>query len=239
MWIRSGHHSVLASPQGGSVLQWQHKDYLILGPAQVNWVGGGALKKRGETHWCYPNFGTPPDHHLHVGKHGWLRERLMRVVPPDDEKGDKAEFEFLGKHNQEIRSKIEVDYSGLLMRLEVTTVEDAPILPALHPYFATPESGKFLVFIGEDRFEKDDFFSKAQVHEVKSRIVRVWLDGVGHVQINTTRNCTHVVLWSDDVTKYFCVEPVFGTPGTFSMPEGQRLGVGEKWIGEVGFQFRE
>ena len=140
MWLKNGDHSALVSPQGGSILQWQWREHMILGPTRMVRVGG-ELKSRGESHWCYPNFGTPPPEWRTLGKHGPFRKTLLE--PHFGGTHQSANFIGSGGHGSAGKK---VDYNlgteGLIAKLSAwhsgMNAQRAPILPAFHPYFAVP-----------------------------------------------------------------------------------------------------
>lgn len=230
-------YTALVSPQGGSILQWQYQDQFILGPPEVV-KKEGELKLRGVTHPCYPNFGKPPEHKLHPGRHGWLRDRLMRVKPAENEDGDRADFEYEGGFAEKlITSWTQVDNGGLSTGIEVEMNERTPVLYGLHPYFAKPAGG-ITVDVGEESFYTGSLTTgESQIIAIKRRVIYVHLAGVGRVQMNLTPNFTHLVLWSDCLYQYLCVEPVCGEPGSYAMEHGVYIEAGAKFHAEVGFQF--
>src|SRR3989344_3814227 len=150
MWLTGGSNRVLVSPQGGSVLLWQHRERFILGPARTVKVGG-ELKLRGETHWCYPNFGSVGAEKYQLPKHGWLRDTVLATRAHGTV---HAHFARLPGFDLPVEVITSIDQDDTLRAsLSVTNrgEERVPILPALHPYFATPEDG--LVVVGSDRPE--------------------------------------------------------------------------------------
>ncbi len=249
MWLveRGSDYTAIVSNQGGSILQWQYKDHMILGPTRVV-EANGSLKRRGETHWCYPNFGTPPDHKRHVGKHGWLRDREMGVKFRQTDDKNSALYETLSQHGAMIRAGATILESRLTMTLgvevDVGHESDLPVLPALHPYFAVPHRGLY-VYVGGAVVASTNTgcgFSVpggSLVLKREGREVSVELRDVGMVHLDfLNRNaCTHIVIWSDNPSQYVCVEPIFGTPGTFADEKGQWLkpGTDDSW--GVGFLF--
>jgi len=227
MWLTGGSNRVLVSPQGGSVLLWQHRERFILGPARTVKVGG-ELKLRGETHWCYPNFGSVGAEKYQLPKHGWLRDTVLATRAHGTV---HAHFARLPGFDLPVEVITSIDQDDTLRAsLSVTNrgEERVPILPALHPYFATPEDGLAVVvgvgmvarvYPGQEPWQVSD---RARVLE-RTGDVHVILYGVGIVDLSLPDNCTHVVVWSDRPECYVCVEPVFGKPGTFGDPDGRWL----------------
>ena len=175
-------------------------------------------------------------------KHGWLRDSILEtrshgqvhahfVAPPPD-------------FYLPVAVSVCVDESALRASLSVTNrgEERVPILPALHPYFATPEDGLRVmmgnnivaqVFSDQEPWRVSD---EARVLE-RTGDVRVILCGVGTVDLRLPKSCTHMVVWSDRPDSYVCVEPVFGRPGTFGDPDGRWLAPGETAECDVTFEF--
>ena len=67
--------------------------------------------------------------------------------------------------------------------------------------------------------------------------VTVELRGVGRVRLDLLDDCSHIVLWSDNVANYVCVEPVFGTPGSYGTNEGRWLKPNKEFVGTVALHF--
>ena len=245
MWLKNGDHSVLVSPQGGSILQWQWREHMILGPTRMVRVGD-ELKARGESHWCYPNFGTPPPTWAILGKHGPFRKILLE--PHFGGTFRYADFKGSGGHGS---AGMRVDYNlgteGLIAKMSVDhsgkKMQRVPILPAFHPYFAVPPDGLW-VKMGKEVL---CYFSpavgpcgvswKAQVIERKDQIIDVELQKVCMVRIEPSDDCTHIVIWSDDPSSYICVEPIFGKPGTFGKLDGRWINPGERIECDVRLDF--
>lgn len=243
MWLKSGDHSVLVSPQGGSILQWQWREHFILGPARMVRIGD-TLKMRGETHWCYPNFGTirEPKYVGFFPQHGFLRNRVLDVTAHST---DSVRFETLTLlDNDLLRVGIRTYRHGITAYLLVTNdsgEERIPTLPALHPYFSVPRDGLCIGVAGKSIENTDipsnDHPEENMIIERRGLPVSVNLHGIGRVHLVTTGNCSHVVIWSDKSSEYVCVEPIFGKPGTYGTEKGLWLNPGETAQCEVGFHF--
>lgn len=252
MWLRNGDHSVLVSPQGGSILQWQYKEHMILGPARMVRIGD-ELKTRGESHWCYPNFGTPPPEWAILGKHGPFRKLLLE--PRFGQTFQSARFE--KKEDRSQGSEMEVSYDigldGLQAKFSVhhTGAATVPILPAFHPYFAVPpepEKGLWVV-MGENRYSTITFSThkcgasrigpEARIVERDEHLIEVVIGEICRVKLDLPDDCTHIAIWSDHPASYVCVEPIFGKPGTFGKPEGRWLEPGERVECNVRLDFEE
>lgn len=246
MRLHEGDHTVWMSPQGGSILQWQWQDHTILGPARMVSVGN-EVKVRGESHWCSPNFGAVPESvaKKYPGpKHGRLRSTTLKVLNSDkggasffmEERVDLTLFE------STVNVAVEENAVSTWLTLRNAGMKRAPILPAYHPYFATPARGLAVLMDGQvvGQASRGGFAynisSKSHTIPVTGEF-QVELDGIGLVTLLHTQNCSHIVLWSDDPTQYVCVEPVFGTPGTFGLQGGAVLESGRHIHCSVDFKF--
>ncbi len=252
MWLRNGDHSALVSPQGGSILQWQWREHFILGPARMTRVDG-ELKQRGESHWCYPNFGTPPPEWATLGKHGPFRKVLLQ--PHFGGTFQFAHFEGSGR-DAGIEAKVSygLGTEGHDAKLSVCHTGKAgrvPILPAFHPYFAVPplpHKGLWVV-IGENRSSTLTFAThacgasqigpKARIVERDEHLVEIIIGTICNVKLDLPDDCTHIAIWSDQPMSYVCVEPIFGKPGTFGTPQGRWLEPGERVECNVRLDFNE
>lgn len=232
MWIERDKFSALVSAQGGSVLQLQWQDKLILGPARMI-RSGGKLKRRGASHWCFPNFGIPPKDLEYFPKHGYLRDI---VVAPKVWSDRGVSFE-TSERDLKISTICTLWPSQLDVGLFVENLGKCvlPILPAFHPYFAVPEHGLRVTMGGkllchtDGARGVDGISAKARVHERGQNLpIYIELIGIGTIKMDPGINCRDVVIWSDEPSQYACVEPVFGRVGTFGMPEGQSLKPGGK-----------
>ncbi len=248
MWLKNRNYRVLVSPQGGSILGLWWQEHCILGPARMVRVGK-ELKARGETHWCYPNFGTVnpevrPEYQQ--PKHGFLRHTLLNITHYSD---NLAQFEAPSfSRNGLLKSGPFVDIAlssrGVWASLcaKNNGLEELPILPASHPYFAVPEGRGLEVKMGTEVLVAIygaaawGVNAKACVVE-RTGPVSVKLFGIGTVDLGLPDNCTHIVLWSDSPFDYVCVEPIFGTPGSYGTKEGRWLKPGEETKCEVQFLF--
>ena len=244
MIIKSGDHSVLLSCQGGSILQWQWKDHLILGPTRMEKVDS-EFKLRGMTHWCYPKFGQAAD----LPQHGFLRESVME---PRRLSANFAEFrksfKAIDGFPWESRALIEhvisldapEDYDHLTSAISITnisyrreheTIGDMPILPALHPYFNTEKGAA--ITIGQ----KQIIFGKPVSISRDNPIVVYF--SFGRVTMKPSDNCEWLVVWSDKASSYLCVEPIFfGEPSSFRDNDmGKLIKSGQTVACEVIFFF--
>ncbi len=244
MYRRDGDNLVVVTPQGGSVLSWQRHEHQILGPARMVRVGNN-LKLRGETHWCFPNFGPVPAEVLIVSpQHGGLRDFLMEATAspmPLIPRGSRARFE---RANVAAGVSIMNDQLHVWLTGSNKTKERMPVLPALHPYFAVPPGGfwasmdhKCFARVDRTKQMSENISGVAKVIP-RTGSVSVELGGIGRIAMTLPNHCTHIVVWSDKPQEYVCVEPVFGTPGTFGKEEGQWLEPGEGMACEVTFQIQ-
>lgn len=246
MWLRKGDHSVLVSPVGGSILQWQYREKTILGPTGISRIDGD-LKKRGETHWCFPNFGSVPEKStLKFQKHGFLRDTLLNTnrLLNDSVRFEKEEA--LSEINTSLIIDVLVDEHGVRSSLCALNKGEykVPLLPALHPYFKTPKDGLSIIIGGSvvaqvlPEASSGDVSLMPRILERNGRRVYIKLHGIGQVNMQLRNHCTHIVIWSDNPTQYVCVEPIYGEPGSFGIDEGVWLLPYEQTFCDVNFVFK-
>lgn len=228
MFIKSGDHFVSLSCQGGSILQWQWKQHIILGPTRMERIGE-MLKLRGESHWCYPNHGNGPGYPPFEPwpQHGFLRNSVITLRKLSENCADFKE-KFYGDYPFSWDNQIEIltsiyrgcsEPDSLFADLEITNTTDPlhdnggmPILPALHPYFNS--EGGALVEIGKKLIPAyDGVLGPIVVKREDPIVIKLFF---GLITMKVSDNCEWLVLWSDKPASYVCVEPVFcGKPGTF------------------------
>lgn len=228
MFLTYNDHLVGVTPQGGSVTDWLWRGKRILGPVRQDPVGQSGLgapiyKRRGVTHWCFPNFGHAPATEEWRGHpdHGHLRDTQLTTTRMT---GQDAQFSGL-VHNGRLPSTNVVIGAALVgSRIQggaeltmwlTATISDVraeaciPVLPGLHLYFFSSE-GSMTVDIGGRMIEYGPDSVKTQ--HAGSATVHLPFGDV----LLRARACNWFVTWSDDPTRYGCVEPVFGEPGTFA-----------------------
>ena len=234
MWLTEGINSALVSPQGGSVHGWFLDDHAIWGPSIMTKTGN-QLKRRKESHWCFPQFGEAPEGQYFQPHHGYLRNADLLTH------SRAKSFVFFTTEKKEgvgIITHVEAFSMKLSVTLQAVNrgTERVPVLPAFHPYFNVPKRG-LTVSIGGETVIKAGSALVPLAHKVSNRgtsiqlngrSVVVLLHGLGQVALNPSENCTHVMLWSDQPNDYVCVEPVFGTPGTYATDKGQWLNPGQE-----------
>ena len=227
MWLKNGDHIVYVLQNGGSVGSWVHKKHSILGPIRMVRVDG-QLKKRGETHWCYPNFGTD--------RSGTLRGSKLRV-----ERYSDRSVEFITPSLPTVEITVDEVGVGVALHIVNNGEQKMPILPAIHPYFSVPSKEGFSLITDRGFIAGFDLLSREKpldgaVFE-REYIKGIHLHGVGKVFIRPSCNCSHIVVWSDKPTDYVCIEPVFGKPGTYGKEGGRWLQPGEREDCRVFFRF--
>lgn len=238
MWLQNGLHSVLVTHQGGSILHWQQEEHFILGPARDVRVSHDKVARRGESHWCFPNFGTPP-RDSGQPKHGRLRQIELRC--PTYRESNSVTFGELhlerGIQNPvadvavQVRTVVSTEAVRSTLRVVNLSNKRTPILPAFHPYFAVPKDGlevvggiRQLLAVGAAR--ADVVCDEPSVFKYAGPVF-IRLNNIGCVKLHPSDGCQYLVLWSDQPESYVCVEPVWGKPGTFGTEEGHWLEHGQ------------
>jgi|GEM_PF-3460052 len=251
MYLNCDDHSLFVSYQGGSILQWQWKDHFILGPTRMERVGDDH-KLRGESHWCFPNFGSAHVPLSQSGellpKHGFLRQHTMTPARPTmDFARTSTRFAFLSTRIEVTprflwQSEIKTTHfaardpdshefkltSCLTVQNITESVISMPILPALHPYFSTKQGATILIGQREIHTGREAVFGPLVIERQDPINIRL---SFGTVIMKPSDNCKWLVVWSDKPSSYICVEPIFcGKPGTFGtgehetfLPEGKTV----------------
>lgn len=253
MRLQNRNFTAFLSPQGGSILSFYYRGIPLLGPARPV-VVGGETRQRGENHWCAPQWGPGNAEAGWPGqRHGTLRDNVIDVISKSD---TEATFRFPGAVEKigDIVPRVDVALTqeGIATKLTLRNARPLilgseegkiPILPAFHPYFAVPMGKSVEAFIDSNRAlftDTDDMlswhsFSKETQILPTRKSVEVRIGGIGHMLVEST--ASHVALWSDSPREYVCVEPIFGTPGTYGTPEGLWLGPEEEMSFEVEIKF--
>lgn len=209
MRIGQHDHTVVLSPQGGSVLQWQWGPLFILGPAAVRTIGGGSNKWRGESHWCFPHHGSAVPNEP---KHGWLRGM---TCDEQYHKDTTAEFEWIGRARAAASIVAEPDGTAMLkLGLAVRNLPSPlKILPAFHPYF-TVDADKTgvpeVLRVGGKVVDLEPRQITNDWHAVIERADPILVTlPIGTVEMAPSSDCKWLVAWTDS-DDYLCVEPIFG-----------------------------
>jgi galactose mutarotase-like enzyme len=243
MLLAKGSHAAQVSPEGGLLSSWYYEKYPILYPATPR-LADGQWKLRGGAFWTLPNFGPDKRKVEHpYPQHGFLRTKMLSLAPSHS----KSEVHFAFHGGSEGEAQVGYELRNLTLDTSLTyrntSVERIPLLVAYHPYFAVPPQGLLVMMQGvpdpciayTDQ-KGEARFPRAAIK--RTGAVSIYLQGIGVVDLALEQSCTHILIWSDQQEKYLCVEPIFGTPGTFGHEEqGEWLGAGKHARYTVGFRF--
>lgn len=258
-FVQFGEQTLGISPEGASILLWRVGGNTILGPEREVLIGQ-ELKKRGRSHWCFPNHGqvlgsVPRNQTPWSGwpQHGFMRDQPMAQAKVDENSVEYEQlieargprrwfFQVKVLYTLGSRSEPEVVH-WLSAWLHIKNVSSAgakaPILPALLPYFNCQGQDSSGVTVRTGTTSRP--FLKGAVGPLSLDLVDpVVIDlGFGCVQMRTTKECRSLVVWSDQAESYICVEPIFfGQPGTFGQDGQQRyLDPGEMVSCKVDMEF--
>ena len=221
--VKEGNSSARVSLTGGTVTRWQVNGTHVIFPEQDMLVNNG-LESRGGIPICCPYFG--PAKGSLTGKapqHGWLRDQRLELLNASD---NKVEYYGMLEEKEvypwqlESHFTVMIEQKGLVLELKLTKIEDkvageAPVNPAFHPYFNSPDGG--IVYNGQEKIEfKGEF--PAKTIPTNSQIIHIELKGIGTVKmylLGSFKKEPYLTLWSDS-DKYFCVEPILGNPDNFN-----------------------
>lgn len=127
-------------------------------------------------------------------------------------------FQWMGTmRNQAILSENSCEF---LYRITNDGDEDLPISWWLHPYFSVPEWDKWAIRWdfewGEQvarEVEKWSNDGTTMIDMPDDRILRVFIPGIGNLQIETSSDFQKLWIWSLPGKNFVCIEPVMGNPG--------------------------
>lgn len=181
----------------------------------------GKEKSRGGIFACVPNFGV--DEITHENKHGYGREKDWGVIKKTS---DSVVMELDGEREYE-KLKSYLSYRVLKNSLEADLIlenngeEILNVAPAFHPYFKT--YGQILI---EDKiYSEKELASTVFINQSKMNFT----NGDKEFSIETN-NINTFALWTDNLDKYFCVEPTFnGTSFSDKINKPYKLKPGEKF----------
>lgn len=160
----------------------------------------GKEKSRGGIFACIPNFGV--DNITSENKHGYGREKDWCVIKKT---ADSVVMELDGDREYE-KLKSYISYQVLDKSLKVDLVLENQgkdilnIAPAFHPYFKT--DGKIL--LDNKEYSKEELGDTVFIDTDKFQ----FKTGERELSIKTD-NINTFALWTDDLDRYFCVEPTY------------------------------
>ncbi len=220
--LKCGKTKAVVSTIGGTVLSFNVDGRDILFPYFVEKNG----KARGGCPICSPYFGLVPE--FGEKKHGYLRDIEATEIIGQGYNSIQMLFDCAGTPDYPWSLMHEVNVivrEGMLsVSLKIERPNDglfdrAFINPGFHPYFSG-YSDDILVVSGLGNYSGFSEHSKA--FEIRSSALVIEENGkriAMRLEGNFSKK-SHVVLWSDDPERYFCVEPILSK-------DGRRLGIGE------------
>jgi len=222
---QAGDYRMAVSSKGGTVSEFHWGDKEIFYPQQI--VSG---KLRGGNPVCCPYFGKL-DEFPDLPFHGWFREEELNLEVQENNgaynitcplvllKRDDC-FKYAYATLNHILS-----VSGLFTSLSISeyfSLSPSPVNPGFHPYFPTLGEECQIVFGCETIVQ----IKKGEQGEFPARLFPYPPHGIIHIH-NTNGIITmrlsgdfspdsSVIIWSDRVEEYICVEPVFGKIGEYA-----------------------
>jgi hypothetical protein len=222
--------------RNGTISSWKAANGVdILFPETAR-EAGGVKKWRGGASVCAPNFGTAPTDGPYEGitlpKHGLVRNcrfengQVARGNPafhqwgPMQDVGGRVSAGFLFVHpwshevlvSAHVSPATENDAVIMSHRISVGTEtihdETMPCSVGFHPYFATAGDEFTLHYDDQDwsvhNLTVDEAFYIPREHEKKFEIKMSY----GDIEIELLRDYNGFYVWTDEPSKYVCVEPV-------------------------------
>ena len=226
LWhLESGLMQADVSPLGGTIARFSIDKKEIFFP-QVK-VGE---KDRGGCPMCAPWFGSSP---RGKKKHGYLRDMTLKqeIRTPDEIQlgtgyyGSDTNYPWWIQYLTKVVLRNDSFFCELNMfRGDDSFLEPAPILPAFHPYFACDDASKVTLEI-EGKILSDiaavpskiPLYSDRVIIGMPDRKITMILGGA------FTPLLSHLALWTDNPSRYICVEPILYNPKHFDTPDGCSL----------------
>ncbi len=188
----------------------------------------GAIKTRGGSHLCLPNFGAPGQFEGLV-QHGYARLRQWLVLEQGE---DFLRLQLKGEGAYEgliANLSYEVGLKSLKTSLELLNIGREPltVAPGFHPYFPTQSHDSSLKVNGEE-LRLDELEGTLFRNEVK-------IAEVGGVQIRfETDNLNRFAIWTDLLANYVCVEPTYAA-NSFDKNPSENLILGSEQTANFAF----
>ncbi len=220
---RVGDYKMAVSSQGGTVSELKWRDINIFYPRQM--VDG---KLRGGNPVCCPFFGKL-DEFPGLPRHGWFREEELDLKTweidgvckigchPIVLKRDDYLWFVYGLINHSLSA------SGLFTVLSVSSyIFRSPVNPGFHPYFPTfggecKITSGYETIAGIENGEQGEFPAQLFPFPHLGRIYIQNKNGIISMMLSGDFSKeSSVVIWSDKVEEYICVEPVFRKVGEYA-----------------------
>lgn len=215
-------------------MRWVHNGKDLIFPEQK--MGD---KSRGGIPITFPFFGSSPFET--IPKHGWLRHQTLEVAKQEEDhvvlvgQNEKTtSFEWLLKYRVSILMRSE---DALTINLEVERIDDGehydtPVNPGFHPYFISDPRAyavaHSLARVGEKVISEFPLKS-ARIPAADPILIRSGEKTVRMELLGSFDTDSILTLWSDEPTKYFCVEPVLQSPDRYQdADKGKFLKPGNK-----------
>jgi len=215
----------LVTSQVGIIKSWQtHSGTNILYPAFTTTEG----KERGGCFPAVPVFGAVPNTHAWqratLAKHGLIRlvNESYPVVSDHDADNRYRTFtmSFPARESYPwsftVSNRLCVSLSGQNLDYWITvrraeeceTKQQMPLSFGLHPYFPTNGFGWEVIERGRTLIHSQDVVEPSVSFNLSDE--EVYLRMHGAVYRLTLRNYDQITIWSDQTSKYICVEPTRG-----------------------------
>ncbi len=218
----------------GDVEIWQPPRMSPVIYPRQNLIIDGELKSRGGAPLCCPIFGTQPDTSDYAGidlpQHGQVRggskHPIRTDVPSLPYTQLSLSFFEPWIYGLKIFAGTSLSGSTLTYKFEVfrphTADKPMPISFGWHPYFAT-YGENFSITCGDFHHDNDSLHEGNAVftdeHDGKTASLRI---GKRNITLRADGAFERFCIWTDDASKYICIEPVHGGNGEYSFLEAGR-----------------
>ena len=228
----AGDSRLKVDKKGGMVMSWKIGDKEIIPTFHKK---ENSESYRGGVPICFPFFGPSPEGMENIPQHGWLRNQKLQVGEVLENK-----VSFFGKNEPTEQYPWKLKYivthklgeKSLENIVEVERLDDeaednAPLNPALHPYFAIKNDEQTKIDGQEPSFSSEDYGIDITDDS------KIFISTQAGLVRMKTKGFNKVWIWSDAPDKYGCIEPVVQAPQKFNTTEGKFLGQKEKIIFKI------
>lgn len=200
----------------------------ILFPYNLIADASGAIKKRGGSHVCLPNFGAP-GRFEGLAQHGYARVREWLLLGRGE---DFVRLQLKGEGAYEAlvsNLTYEVGVKSLKTSLELLNIGQEPlaVAPGFHPYFPTRTYDSTLKVNGEE-LRLDEL--KGTVYRDEVKVAEM----VGLQVRFETENLQRFAIWTDQLANYVCVEPTYAI-NSFDRNPSENLILGAEQTARFAF----
>jgi galactose mutarotase-like enzyme len=201
--LRNKTYKATIDPQGAWLVNFSDTSGAILFPRTELTYPDGAVKMRGGSHVCLPNFG--PDVEFGLDQHGFGRTLAWKIESQLDHTvilllrgGAEMYSDLVSRLTYSLTSR------GLQMNLALQNKgsQSLPIAPGFHPYFSIRSEDTSVIIDGQELAFND----LSDMKLIQSDGRELWLDGR---RLRLSSSMLWWAHWTDRAGDYLCIEPTF------------------------------